>query len=54
MKLEIGNFHVKDIVFGRETTFKEGILTVNEKEAIEALNPDGNLKEVELQIVHPG
>lgn len=54
MKLEIGNFHVKDIVFGRETAFKEGILTVNEQEAIEALNPEGNLKEVELQIVHPG
>lgn len=54
MKLEIGNFNVKDIIFGSKTVFKNGILTVNEKEAIEALNPEGNLKEVKLHIVHPG
>lgn len=54
MKLEIGNFHVKDIIFGNQTIFKDGILTVNEQEAIAALNPDGNLKDVKLHIVHPG
>lgn len=54
MKLEIGNFYVKDIVFGDKTAFKNGILTVNQEEAVSALNPDGNLKEVELHIVHPG
>lgn len=28
MKLEIGNFYVKDIVFENELSFKDGILTV--------------------------
>lgn len=54
MKLEIGNFYVKDIVFGDKTSYKDGILTVNQKEAVEALNPEGNLKNVELYIVRPG
>lgn len=54
MRLEIGNFYVKDIVFGDKTSFHDGILTVNEGEAIKALNPDGNLKNVKLHIVKPG
>lgn len=53
-KLEIGNFHVKDIVFGEKTFFKDGILTVNETEAAEAINPDEKLKNIKLHIVHPG
>lgn len=54
MKLEIGSFHVKDIVFGKKTTFENGILTVDEKEAIAVLNPEGKLKNVKLHIAHPG
>lgn len=54
MKLEIGNFYVKDIVFGDSTSFSNGILTVNEREAIQALNPDGLLKNVKLHVAHPG
>lgn len=53
-KLEIGNFHVKDIVFGDKTSYKDGVLTVNKEEAIAALNPEGKLKNVELQIARPG
>lgn len=54
MKLEIGNFHVKDVVFGDETTFQNGILTIHEAEAIAALNPEGDLKNVKLHVAHPG
>ncbi len=54
MKLEIGNFYVKDIVFGEKTNYENGTLTVNQEEAIAALNPEGNLKNVELYIAHPG
>lgn len=54
MKLEIGNFHVKDIQFGPVTSFKDGILTVNREEAMAALNPDGKLKHVQLHIARPG
>lgn len=53
-KLEIGNFHVKDIQFGEKTSFTEGILTVNKEEAVANLDPQGKLKNIELHIVHPG
>lgn len=54
MKLGIGNFHVKDIVFGNKTEFQNGILSVNKSEAIGALNSDGKLKNVDLQVARPG
>lgn len=54
MELKIGNFYLKEIVFGERTQFKEGILTVNKEEAIEHINPEGKLKNIELYVVHPG
>ena len=54
MKLEIGNFHVKDIIFGSETGYKDGILTVNKEEALAVLNPDGKLINVDLHVARPG
>lgn len=54
MKLTIGNFYIKDIVWGETTAFHNGTLTVNAEEAIMALNPDGALANVKLHIVHPG
>lgn len=54
MKLEIGNFAVRDVVFGKRTCFQNGILTINEEEAIQALNPEGKLKNVKLHIAKPG
>lgn len=54
MRLEIGNFYVQEIKFGEKTEYHNGILTVNEEEAIAALNPDGRLKDIKLHIVHPG
>lgn len=53
-KLRIGNFHVKDIVFGDKTAFKDGVLTVNKEEAIANLDPNHELKNIEVYIVHPG
>jgi len=54
MKLEIGNFYVKDIVFGAKTIYKDGILTVNKEEAIAALNPEEKLTNVDLHVARPG
>lgn len=54
MRLTIGKFFVKDIVFGEKTRFQDGLLTINKEEAIAALNPEGKLKNVELYIAHPG
>lgn len=53
-KLEIGNFYVKDIQFGAETSFHGGILTVNEDEAAAYLNAEGKLTNVKLYIARPG
>ena len=53
-KLRIGNFHVKDIVFGDKTSFNKGVLTVNKNEAIACLDPGGELTNIQLHIVHPG
>lgn len=54
MALKVGNFYVKDIVFGDKTKFSDGLLTVNKEEAIAHINPEGKLKNIELYVVHPG
>ncbi len=54
MKLEIGNFHVKDIVFGDKTGYKEGILTLNKDEALQFVREDEHITDADLHIVRPG
>ena len=34
MKLELGNFYVKDIVFGDKTKYENGILTVDKEDCL--------------------
>ncbi len=54
MKLELGNFHVEDIEFGDETTFNDGVLTINKEEALEVVYKDEHITEADLKIVKPG
>ena len=54
MKLEIGNFHVKDIVFGDALSYKDGILTINKEEALDFIRQDARITEADLYIVKPG
>ncbi|NBI06007.1 glycine/sarcosine/betaine reductase component B subunit [Senegalia massiliensis] len=54
MKLEIGNFNVKDVVFGNKTSFKDGILTINKDEAIRFIKKDEHITAVDLEIAKPG
>ena len=54
MKLELGNFHVEDIEFGDETTFNNGVLTINKEEALEVVYKDEHITEADLKIVKPG
>ena len=54
MKLEIGNFQVKDIQFGSELSYKDGILTINKEEALKMVREDERITEAELYIVKPG
>ncbi len=54
MKLELGNFYVKDIVFGSETSFKDGLLTISKEEALKVVKEDAHITEAELHIAKPG
>ncbi|MDL2272398.1 glycine/sarcosine/betaine reductase component B subunit, partial [Desulfovibrio sp. OttesenSCG-928-I05] len=50
----IGRFFVKDIVFGPETAFSGGILSINKEEALAKVREDEHITECELHIVKPG
>lgn len=54
MRLEIGNFYVKDIVFGEQLSFKSGVLTVNKEEALDYVKGDERITEADLYIAKPG
>ena len=54
MRLEIGSFKVKDIVFGDKTAYCGGILTVDKEDALRVVREDSHITEAELLIVRPG
>ena len=54
MKLEIGNFRVKDVVFGDKTAFKDGVLSINKKEAIDFIREDEHIIDLDIIIAKPG
>ncbi|MEG2869724.1 MAG: glycine/sarcosine/betaine reductase component B subunit [Paraclostridium sp.] len=54
MKLEIGNFYVKDIVFADKTNYENGVLSLNKKELINFVKQDERIIDADLHIVNPG
>jgi len=54
MKLELGSFFVKEILFGEKTHYKNGVLTVDKKEALEVVLEDSHITGAELYIANPG
>ena len=54
MKLEIGNFYVRDIVFGDRLSYQDGVLTIQKEEALEFIKQDDRITEAELYTVKPG
>ena len=54
MKLEIGNFYVKNIVFSNETSYGKGVLKLNKEELLNFVREDERITEVDLKIVKPG
>lgn len=54
MRLEIGNFYVKDIVFGNELSYENGILTIEKEAALNYIRQDERITEAELYIAKPG
>lgn len=53
-KLTIGNFHVKDVVFGAKNEYKDGVLTINKGEAIDFIKQDEHITDVDIEIAKPG
>lgn len=54
MRLEIGNFYVKDIVFGNELSYEDGILTIEKEAALNYIRQDERITEAELYIAKLG
>lgn len=54
MKLEIGKFFVKEMVFGSKTGYSRGVLTINKEEALAVVKEDSHITEADLYIVNPG
>lgn len=54
MKLEIGNFYVKDVVFGDKTFYQSGVLTINKAEAIAFIKDDSHITDVDIMVAKPG
>lgn len=54
MKLEIGRIYIKDIQLGKETSVKDGLLTVDKEGLIAKLKEDERIKDVALDVARPG
>ena len=54
MRLELGNFPVKDIVFGSETGWKDGILELDHDRLLAPVLAEPNVGEARLEIAKPG
>lgn len=54
MRLEIGNFYVKDIVFGNKLSYEDGILTIEKEAALNYIRQDERITEAKLYIAKPG
>ena len=48
MRLEVGSFKVKDIVFGDKTAYSGGILTVDKEDALRVVRGPDDLPDLQL------
>lgn len=54
MKLEMGNFHVRDVVFAEKTFYKNGILNINKEEAMAFIREDEHIIDLDIIVAKPG
>ena len=54
MRLEMGAFPVKELVFGSRTRWSDGLLEVCREELLEAVADDPRIRKVELELACPG
>src|SRR5215469_1627989 len=54
MRLELGTFHVHDVVFGSRTGWSDGVLTVNRGQLIDRIRRDNRILDAEIELARPG
>jgi len=54
MSLELANFPVKDVRFGKHTSYKSGVLEVDKDELLALVMADKNIASAELDVAFPG
>ena len=54
MRLEIGTFPVREVRFGSQTRWSDGVLEVNREELLDEVRGDRRIKKVELELAQPG
>lgn len=54
MKLEMGYIHINDVVLGNESKIENGVLTVDVQAIKDLILEDEHLKDVCLDVAHPG
>lgn len=53
MKLELASFPVTDVKFGGDTTYRDGLLSINKEEVLSLIKQDSRIASVDVEIVHP-
>ena len=54
MRLELGHVLIKDVQFGDETKFENGVLFVNKEELVNLVMEDDHIESVSVDIARPG
>ena len=54
MRLELGNFPVKDVVFGTETAWRDGVLELDHEKLLAPILAEPSVEDATLEIAKPG
>ena len=54
MRLDVGRFPVREVVFGSATAWRDGVLTVDREGLLRTLMSDGLIESVDLEVAMPG
>ena len=54
MRLEFASFPVKDVRFGKQTSYNKGILEINKEELVSLVAEDNKITSVDLDVAFPG
>lgn len=54
MRLEVGTFPVKDVVFGSRTRLQGGVLEIHKEELLDMVRQDRYVAEADVQLAKPG